>query len=239
MIIFKLRVKGLTKYLFSYKIDYNMKKNAFSLIEILVVVAIMMITMSFGLANFFNLQDRQEVENTAKEIIVYLRGIQNYAKTGNRGGGNCGRVTNAEIAAGNLPLKGWMTKFETQKINSYSMCGECRVLGPTSICEYGIPNVFSLPANVFLVTDRTSMGGGGGGGGRPRSGGSLTRPDNGIFFPSLFSDFNSGIKYVIVHNNKYYYRFNIDRGTITNGCLCVYSGTSTVPSEICSGAGGC
>lgn len=116
-----------------------MKKDAFTLIEILVVIAIIMLTMSFGLISFFRFQDRQKVENTAKEVITYLRRIQGYAKNGNRGQGSC-NVEARLIAAGDKPLENWTTTFTENELRSRPYCG-----------VYGNFDYFRLPTNLKFV----------------------------------------------------------------------------------------
>ena len=74
--------------------------------------------------SYFKLQERQRVENTAKDIITYLRDIENKARTGDRGTGNCHPSNTAKAVSNKngLQLKNWETTINNLSIDSKPHC---------------------------------------------------------------------------------------------------------------------
>ncbi len=119
-----------------------MSKKGFTLIEMLVVISIIMLTVGFGFVNFFNFRSRQLVENTAREIVVFLRQAQNNAKLGDRGeGGGCTKNPTAIAEkTGNYKLDSWQVDLSANQIEAKAICGSAN----------SNPKVYSLPEGVTL-----------------------------------------------------------------------------------------
>ena len=191
-----------------------MKKSAFTLIELLVVIAIIMIITSFTMINYFNFQQRQRVENSAKEAIVYLRRIQNHARVGNRGeGSGCNPGNLGTVAAGDNRLRAWTTRISSTGFESQAHCVDTNnnLVGTSNVIPQ---DIFTLPRGLTLDFDANK---------------------NMLRFSSLFGDTSIGNSSnldlkrddfpdknarFIVTDGTYYYQFALDQGTITNGCFC-------------------
>ena len=88
------------------------RQQAFTLIEILVVVALVGMLAAYGMTTYGRFEARSRTEMVAKELITYIRQAQMYARNGDRGpGGRC-NVKASEIAAGKSGLKGWQIKLD-------------------------------------------------------------------------------------------------------------------------------
>ena len=85
------------------------KKAGYSLMEVLAVVAIVVFLLTVGLVNYLKVRDRQRLENTARELIVYFNSMAQKARLGNRGGGDeyCSRADEKTIAEGKCKLSHW------------------------------------------------------------------------------------------------------------------------------------
>jgi len=64
-------------------------QGGFTLIELMVVIAIIGIMSTLGIASYFRFTDDQRVRGAALETQSFLRDIQNRAKMGDRGNGAC------------------------------------------------------------------------------------------------------------------------------------------------------
>ena len=237
----------------------KMKKPAFTLIEMLVVIAIVVLTSGFGFVSYFRLHDRQRVENAAKEVVTYLRGIQSKARNGDRGGfvpgsgayaacSTPGAVNLSDASMGVKRLAGWRTTFsrsgETSILQSQAVCelyradGSARMSGASGIgASSENDNVLRLPDGIEL---RCPNAGG--------SGIATTSCDNlQMKFAALFGDTtvvdgaslsefeNSGSsKQTFIvgdKSKKYFYYFSLDRGAITSGCMCELDGSESGTDE--------
>ena len=88
----------------------GLTNNGFTLVEILVVVAIIAIMSGLGIASYFRFLDRQRVYGAAMEAQVFLRDIQNRAKMGDRGDGVCATYSDAATVLSNR-FDGWQVIF--------------------------------------------------------------------------------------------------------------------------------
>jgi prepilin-type N-terminal cleavage/methylation domain-containing protein len=144
-------------------------QSGFSLIELLIVIAIFGITASVITASFLNFERNQRLKSAALQLKNDLRLAQNSALSGNKGavGGICNpTVTNLEIL-----LVGWYVTLDaTDGSNDrYIISGDCNVSGAeqpfdtkTILMPTGIkidslyfnsdctPLSFPLPVNVLF-----------------------------------------------------------------------------------------
>ncbi len=100
------------------------KKSAFTLIEMLIVVAIVGLMFGVGIAQFFNYRDRQTLEQTAANLQSFINQAKNYAKTGYRGTASpCGIQNTAQ---GNLSIKlqSWQITYDkaSRTFTSFPTC---------------------------------------------------------------------------------------------------------------------
>ena len=100
-----------------------MKRSGFTLVEMLVVLGLIGITSTFGIMSYIRLQERQRVENTAKDIITYLRGIESKARNGDRGTGNClQNASGVSSATMGKRLTKWSTDLRENTLSSNPFC---------------------------------------------------------------------------------------------------------------------
>ena len=105
----------------------------FTLIELMVVITIILLMTSFGLANQIGFRDRLLVEATTKDIAGLMSLASKYARSGNRGtGANCGlsgngsgTVTQNQILNQTKPLLYWGVKENgnASSVALYICCG--------------------------------------------------------------------------------------------------------------------
>jgi prepilin-type N-terminal cleavage/methylation domain-containing protein len=175
-----------------------MSKRAFTLIELMVVVALIMILCSISFMNYISFRDRQKVENTAKQIITHLRNIQTYARVGARGTGDC-NTTVQDVADGTSRLTKWETKLSNQDLISKAHCSS----GESEPVTYNLPTDISLK---LLHPDDSNL--------------------NRITFESVFGriylndDPTLNNAKFIVYNETTAYQFSLDNGNLTVGCFC-------------------
>jgi prepilin-type N-terminal cleavage/methylation domain-containing protein len=175
-----------------------MSKRAFTLIELMVVVALIMLLCSMGFMNYISFRDRQKVENTAKQIITHLRNIQTYARAGARGTGDC-NTSVQEVADGISRLTKWETELSNQNLISKAYCSS----GESEPVTYNLPSDISLK---FLHPDGSNL--------------------NKITFESVFGriylndDPNLNNAKFIIYNETTAYQFSLDNGNLTVGCFC-------------------
>ena len=181
-------------------------KRAFTLIELLVVIGIIGVTATFGLTSFFRSQERLKVENAGKELVIYLRGVQNRARAGDRGVGGCNDPE--EILARANTFLGWETRITDtagEILFSRAACDDVSGVNSSSRDRgFELSNGLTFSSSPVIDT---------------------------IFFESLFGNIkrnrNPGSPlleetrfWITSSQTEYEYYFIIDRGTITNGCLC-------------------
>jgi prepilin-type N-terminal cleavage/methylation domain-containing protein len=179
-----------------------MSKRAFTLIELMVVVALIMVLCSMGFMNYISFRDRQKVENTAKQIITHLRNIQTYARVGARGTGSCNPSDIAQqVADGNYRLSRWETGISSEKLTSRAHCSPPE--SQSDDVTYYLPTDISLS---FLHPDGSDL--------------------NKITFESVFGriylndDPTLNNAKFIVYNETTAYQFSLDNGNLTVGCFC-------------------
>lgn len=103
---------------------------AFTLIEILVVISIAGFLVTMGIASYVDFNRRQVLDQTAKTIANDLRLAQSKAGAGDKGTGVCPGS-----------LAGWF--FKVVNATSYSIYGNCGV-------DFSVKTV-NLPANLSFV----------------------------------------------------------------------------------------
>lgn len=91
-----------------------MRKSGFTLIEILVTIAISALLVTFGLASYIKFNQRQIVDQAARQIFSDLRLAQNKALSGEKA---------PSYGCGANPLRGWSVKFNTSGYEIYGECG--------------------------------------------------------------------------------------------------------------------
>jgi len=109
-------------------------KKSFTLIEIIVVVAVISLLVGGGVIDFVKFNERETVKNAAKKLISYLRLAQTKAMTGEKSEKDCGV---------NQSLDGWCVDLYRKKI--YGHCG-----GIDSTVNFKLQNV-DLPEGVTLT----------------------------------------------------------------------------------------
>ena len=224
----------------SSRYNEDMRKNAFTLIEMLVVVSIIMLTATFSFVSYFRLQDRQLVENTAKEIINHLREVQNRARQGDRGTGDCAASsTNLEyIAKGNLKLQFWLTTLDSNQIESHPVCTNTTGSGTLSGDSKTIP-ISNGQLRLYCQTGPSAM---------DECSSANTTAGNEYnkyyYFHTLFNSVNKDNKesrpasdagsvttishyLVLTNNDGLCYGFGVRNGTIIEGCMCDKLGATT------------
>ena len=203
------------------------KKAGYSLMEVLAVVAIVVFLLTVGLVNYLKVRDRQRLENTARELIVYFNSIAQKARLGNRGGddGYCSRADEATIAKGNCKLSHWQIANlpptghgNTSKLEPKVYFYNKRDYTSATDETVNKTHNFTLPQDVGLSIHNENGG-------------------NTLVFDSLY-----GLIYVknesdvVAENEKtyskhanahfiltdgdLYYVFLLENGTFTHGCFC-------------------
>lgn len=200
---------------------------AFTLVEMLVVLAIVGLMMGIGVNSFFGYRERQALEQTAANLQTYIRQIQNYAKNGYRGEGDCALTSNNTVTNLALKLNYWnityntstgdfeatphCTEYEyegaflTQRSNS-DKTGDAVIFRPALPKNYTINIIPQAQPDENLITFQT------------------------VFGETLLNYDPNNIKYIPIPNLRIVianpdddlgYRFYITNGgIITDGCLC-------------------
>jgi prepilin-type N-terminal cleavage/methylation domain-containing protein len=110
-----------------------MKKNGFTLIELMIVITLIVLLAGFTGADYLKFRDRLQLEGTARNIASTFELANKYARTGNRGDGrNCalsengGQVTQADILNQTFPLLYWgvRTAGAGETLETYVCCGD-------------------------------------------------------------------------------------------------------------------
>jgi prepilin-type N-terminal cleavage/methylation domain-containing protein len=209
-------------------------QSAFSLIELMVVVAIAMVLAGFGMTNYFTLQDRQRVENTGKELVGYFRRIQNHAHTGNRGleTGDC-HADLKEIAEGARRLEAWAINLSLDAnyaLKSFPLCRDVSAnLAQGASEDFVLPRQWQLKTQndagkIYETLIVETLAGN-------------TYLSEKTASTLMINDFNSNnpdrtnrqVVFLLTdEGQKYGYIFALESGAITTGCLC----------QVTSGGGG-
>jgi prepilin-type N-terminal cleavage/methylation domain-containing protein len=71
------------------------RQTGFTLVEVLVVVAIIGLMSTMGMVSYFRFADTSRIRGAAQEAQTFIRDIQNRAKMGDRGEGTCATDSNA------------------------------------------------------------------------------------------------------------------------------------------------
>lgn len=123
------------------------KETGFTLIEVLVVVAIIGLMSAMGMASYFEFADNNRIKGAAQEVQVFLRDIQNRAKMGDRGEGFC--ATNGANSVLGKKFEGWQVSFSAggTKIEAWPLCD-----GSTK----GTVKTYNLPIPTEFANDPTS-----------------------------------------------------------------------------------
>ncbi len=108
---------------------------AFTLIETLVTVSLLLIITGFGLASYNNFHQEQLLKQAAEEVKTVLREAQNKALAGEK-----------DSACGNKSLDYWQFEIADNTITKYKINGQCGDL------EFG-KKEFQLPEGlIFFIT---------------------------------------------------------------------------------------
>lgn len=107
-----------------------MNKKGFTLIEVLVVTAIIVIISAFMAVNFRKGEEGRKLQRTAQQIAQDIRKAQNLA------------LSSTEYAA-EVPVEGYGARFRTQDINSYTLFAD--TLNDSS-CGYPGSGTISNPS---------------------------------------------------------------------------------------------
>jgi type II secretory pathway pseudopilin PulG len=220
------------------------RQRAFSLIELMVVVGIMMVVTTIGIASYVNTQDRTSVSNTAKALLVYFRKLQSYAKNGDRGpltpSHPC--ASDRNIAAGEAKLERWQANLTTTtppqakaEIVCYDQARSRRTTYqvPLSNSNYdpsGQKYTYNFPKSGDLKLTAKPTGLESGCSGFIDVGCVLFE---GVFGETSVSENCTGDLYdltgvtprcrnaqFIVDDGRFYYTFYLDNGAFSSGCVC-------------------
>lgn len=122
----------------------------FTLIETLVVVAIMIILIGVGVASYNNFNQNQILSQAASTLVTNLRDAQNRALSGekNCSSSACGGANSiCDNGVGDKPLDGWYVNFA---LSSYTIKGHCGGLPPAgtdfSIITVNLPSQLEFSA---------------------------------------------------------------------------------------------
>lgn len=170
------------------------KRAAFTLIEIIIVVGLLMLLLTYGFLAYLRTHRRQVVENAARETMVFLNTLQNNASVGNRGAGLCNNATPIEN-----PLYSWQAK-----VSNESAVGKAQAIVVCKNASAGsTEESFTLPKGLTYVYN-----------------GQFAK----ITYSAVFGNATiEGLinNQIIVTDGNYGYRFTINTtGTLSNGCFC-------------------
>jgi type II secretory pathway pseudopilin PulG len=201
------------------------RQPAFTLIELMVVVAIIMITCSFGLVGFFRLQDRQLVENTAKEIIAYINQVRSYARNGDRGEGNGCKPNDVakEVAQGYYKLRYWTIEYASGIFKAKARCTTSDNSDAAPVNGASSEKTYTLPKSDLKFCRHNGSTCESSPANYPGAPTPIPNPTGLIMaFNSLFGDTQpTGVTF-IVYNTKslFHYKFSLSNGALVNGCMC-------------------
>ena len=200
------------------------KRTAFTLVEMMVIVAVLGILSTFGFASYSRFAQRLEVENAAKELITFIRQVQGYARNGDRGNNALGSGCNAtvfDIASDNSKLLGWRIDLKANEANGYPVCWTSS--SPRVADETGGKSLDLTTINSSIKFYCSGWS-------------TCSSSTNYFFVKSIFGDTwyqheytkgsidTTGVgnknKIIVVSDGEFYYRFRLSNGSITNGSFC-------------------
>lgn len=209
-----------------------MKKStltAYTLVELLIVVSIIVMFTTIAMVNYFNFRERQMLANTAAELTVYFRSIAQKAHAGDRGkvGGGCDDKGGGAIAAGNKKLRDWVVgelRNVPPKgvITSTVYCYDNKEKDTTTPGESSGNYTYTLPPLTSLKTLNKD--------GDPVEylafdalfGKIYTKNDKTTYINVDDQYLNNDARFILsnINNEKYHYVFFLENGTFTKGCFC-------------------
>lgn len=134
----------------SFKLKVPSLKLGFSLIELLIVIAIFGLTVSLVTAAFITFDRNQKLRNAALQLKSDLRQAQNKALSGDKGSGSA-------VCPSTSTLGGWYIQISTDPSSGnngkYTLVGDCRTGAADSSFA---AQTFLLPGGVTVST--TNLG---------------------------------------------------------------------------------
>lgn len=118
----------------------SLSRSGFTLIEVLVSVAIMILLLGGGIAAYINVDRRQSLQNVCAQMTQYVRTAQKRARVGDKPAG-CDTLTSYDLV---------QTATSPDVVSIRAVC----LSGTYTVEEYEIPTIFSLDeftAMSFLV----------------------------------------------------------------------------------------
>lgn len=125
----------------------NSLKNdlGFTLIEILIVVAIIGVLTTVGIASYNNFNERRIIEKAASDLKLYIRLAASKAMNNEKDCSVCGGADdNCTTNDGDLSLDGWYIDFSTSPPEIYGECGGTEF----SRSPIGIPETMTIITNL-------------------------------------------------------------------------------------------
>jgi prepilin-type N-terminal cleavage/methylation domain-containing protein len=116
------------------------RQTGFTLVEVLVVVAIIGLMSTMGMVSYFRFADTSRIRGAAQEAQTFIRDIQNRAKMGDRGEGDCATNGGAGAVITNRFL-GWELTFGGDTITARPMCDG----------GMGVPKQYFLPQPTLFI----------------------------------------------------------------------------------------
>ena len=114
----------------------------FTLIELVVVTAIMLSVAGIGSASYLNFNERQLIETAKEEIKNNIVVAKQKAADGQKDIADCG----------NLPLAGWCLSPDNANAQNYKIYGTCGTDANLPFTTFPVsPLTFSLPNNIHLT----------------------------------------------------------------------------------------
>lgn len=201
-----------------------MKKSALSaytLVELLIVVSIIVMFTTIAMVNYFNFRERQMLVNTAAELTVYFRSIAQKAHAGDRGtvGGDCYDNSGGSIAEGERKLRDWVVGklgdiapkgVITSTVYCYNGSDKTDTRNSDGNYTYTLPPLVSLKSDAnFLAFDALF--------------GKIYTKDNQADYIGADDQYaRKDARFILsnINNDKYHYVFFLENGTFTKGCFC-------------------
>src|SRR3989338_3912401 len=118
-------------------------KKGFTLVELVIVTAIIIGISGFGTANYLSFNEKQTIEQAAKTVKNNLRLIQQKAIAGEKDSGVCGPQA----------LAGWcLSPDDSTTANAYKLYGTCGDPADGVTLFPAVPVSFDMPAGVTLTS---------------------------------------------------------------------------------------
>ncbi len=203
----KFPISNFAKQNFAFQFPKARNLRAFTLIELLIVVAIFGLTVTLVTAAFITFDRNQKLSNAALQLKSDLRQAQNKALSGDKGSGS-----GSSVCPSTSTLGGWYIEISTDPTGGsngqYTLAGDCKTGGSDS--NFAVKTVF-LPGGVTVSA--TSLG-------------VITNAD--IFFQPI----SSGVSF---HNGSFVPPFFDSSGNLANQVGAGSSLTITLTSADGSG----